>query len=149
MCTVCGEAPHDVDRFTGHLDCLVQHLSFSDNDDSTYVCPYCEHQAAHEGQVEWHIWLRHFEADGFQSSCPGCGELLSFGSLKQHLLCLENVHGPDVARLFDLRIDNCFLCDVSVLNPGVLQRHIAGNHLSQIQDLGGSCQVCGEAIDDS
>ena len=84
----------------------------------------------------------------FQSSCPGCGETLSFGALKQHLLCLEDVHGPDAAQLFDLRIDDCFLCDVSVLNPQVLQHHIVGKHLSQIQDISGTCQVCGEGIDD-
>lgn len=147
-CTVCGETPQEADRFTGHLGCLVEHLSLSDNGDGTYSCPYCEHQAAHEGEVEWHIWLRHFEADGFQSSCPGCGATLSFGALKQHLLCLDDVHGPDAAQLFDLRVDDCFLCDLSVLNPQVLQRHIEGNHLSQIRDIGGTCEVCGDAIED-
>jgi len=148
-CTVCGEAPHDESRFTGHICCLVQHLALSNASDGRYTCPYCEHQATHEGEVEWHIWLEHFEANGFQSSCPGCGETLSFGELKQHLLCPGGAHGPDAARLFDLRIDDCFLCDVSVLNPHVLKRHINGKHLSKIQVTGGACQVCGESIDDS
>lgn len=148
-CTVCGEAPGAEDRFTGHIRCLVQHLALSNDDDSRYTCPYCEYQASHEGEVEWHIWLDHFGADGFQSSCPGCGQALSLGELKQHLLCLEGTYGPDASQLFDRRIDDCFLCDVSVLNPQILQRHIAGNHLSQIQDIDGTCQVCGESVDDS
>lgn len=147
-CSVCGETPNDENRFTGHLDCLVQHLALSNDGDNRYTCPYCEEQMSHEGALEWHIWLDHFEANGFQSNCPGCDQTLSFGALKQHLLCQDDVHGPDAARLYDLRIDDCFLCDVSVLNPQVLQRHISGNHLSQIQDIHGKCQVCGETIDD-
>lgn len=148
-CSVCGETPTDMNRFDGHIDCLVQHLSLTNGKDGAYNCPYCEYNGEHEGKVEWHIWLQHFEADGFQSTCPGCGDYLSFGALKHHLHCTEDVQGPDVARLFDLRIDDCFLCDLSVLNPGVLRRHISGNHLSQIQKIGGECQVCGEAITDS
>lgn len=147
-CTVCGGEPHGPDRFTGHVDCLVQHLALSNDNGSKYICPYCDEQKAHEGELEWHIWLYHFGADGFQSSCPGCGENLSFGELKKHLLCSEDAYGPDAARLFNLRIDDCFLCDVSVLNPQILRRHITGNHLSRIQDIGGTCEVCGEGIDD-
>ena len=147
-CTVCGEAPHGESRFTGHIDCVVQHLSLSENGDGNYTCPFCTTQTAHQGALEWHIWLEHFEAGGFQAVCPGCDATLSFGDLKQHLLCRDDVHGPDAARLFDLRIDDCFLCSVSVLNPQVLQRHITGTHFSRIQGVSGECQVCGESIND-
>jgi len=147
-CSVCGEAPHETNQFDGHIDCLVQHLSFSGGRGSAYECPLCDHHGDHEGEVEWHIWLRHFEAEGFQSTCPGCGDRLSFSSVKQHLLCFDDVQVPKVARLFDLQISDCFLCDISLLNPEVLHRHIAGNHISQIRKIGGDCQVCGEAITD-
>lgn len=147
-CRVCGEAPNNENQFTGHLGCLVQHLSFSNPGASDFTCPYCEESTSHEGALEWHIWLDHFEADGFQSNCPSCSQTLSFGTLKQHLLCQGDVHGPDVARLYELRIDDCFVCDLSVLNPEVLQRHIAGEHLSQIQAINGTCQVCGDTIND-
>lgn len=149
ICNICGDTSHDENRFTGHIDCLVQHLALSHDEDSRYICPYCDHQASHEGALEWHIWLAHFEANGFQSICPGCSQTLSFGALKQHLLCLDNVHGPDAAQLFDLGFNTCFLCDISVLNSQVLQRHIVTSHLSKIQNVDGTCQVCGDSFSDS
>ena len=146
-CSVCGEQPHPEGQFAGHTDCLVHHISISE--EGEYSCPICSDQVAHEGALEWHIWLTHFEADGFHATCPKCDEALQYGELKQHLLCYDDFHGPDAARLFDLRIEDCFLCDVSVLNPHVLQRHMTGKHISQVQNIKGECKVCGEPINDN
>lgn len=150
-CVVCTEAPDNENRYSGHIDCLVRHLSIegNDGDDGGFSCPYCERQAMHEGALEWHIWLDHFDCQGFDGECPGCNETINFGSIKEHLLCRDDVHGPAAASLFDLRIDDCFLCDISAYNPQVLKRHISGQHLHQIEDFRGSCNVCGDPINDN
>ena len=145
-CTVCGEEPHPDYRFRNHFDCLVNHLPVSYENGEEYRCPYCEEETTNEGELEWHIWLAHFETNGFIGRCDGCGEQFSFGSLKQHLLCNDAVHGPNAAQLFDLDIRECFLCDLSVRNPGALRRHMS-SHLSSIEILG-DCTECGEPINE-
>lgn len=148
VCSVCGESPEPGDRFSGHIECLVNHLAISRTFANTYQCPCCDVTGAHEGEVEWHLWTEHFDAAGFETTCPGCEEVITYGNVKQHLLCLDRVHGPAAARLMDLRFDGCFLCDMSFYNPQVLHRHISSNHANRIQSIDGACRECGDSIED-
>lgn len=146
-CVICGEETTGEDHFSSHVKCLIEHIAVPYDSEGTYECPSCEVTAADEGKIEWHLWTDHFDAQGGQTSCPGCEKTITFGKLKEHLLCLKDGYGPAVANLFDFKNDGCFVCNTSFLNPIVLERHIHNTHLQKISGPLDKCKECGYKIE--
>lgn len=146
VCQICDGAVQGQNQHGEHQKCIIKALLISKDSRSQFSCPYCDSTTGNKGGLQWHLWQEHFETDGLEGDCPGCGDEITYEEVNNHILCRESGYGPATTDIFDVDIESCFLCDVSVLNPHVLRRHIKNKHLSAIEKRDLTCEVCGEKI---